>query len=346
MDLKQFSSIKVGDLAQNFCIATSVVDVFKAWSEAQRFGWDIRMLGEGSNILFPDHELSGLTVKMAIPGIERIDKNLVRVGAGVNWSSFVNESSKMDLFGIECLAGIPGTVGATPIQNVGAYGQEVKDSILKVEGICLRTGQSLTFSNFECKFGYRTSLFKAQKSKIAITHVTFKLSDLPLPVKYPELKLKIEGQFSNSEFNDNIPSILESRIKSVLELRRKKGMVIDPTDFNTFSLGSFFVNPVINSQLLNELKQRLFQNKIKSELPVFQVGEDNHKISAAWLIEQSGLEKGFQMGNAAISQKHSLAIVNLKSASSSEILSLASYVQKKVKDNFNILLMIEPEIWI
>ena len=268
----------------------------------------------------------------ALRGID-INENIVTAQAGEDWDDFVEFCVAGNLQGVECLSGIPGLIGGTPVQNVGAYGQEVSETISKVRVFDRKTEQILELSNSECKFAYRASIFNTtDKNRFIILAVDFALRANGEPkIVYRDL-LKI--------FERQNPTLAETRA-AVLQIRRAKSMLIDENDPNSKSAGSFFKNSIISNEKFAEIKEKIQKLKIKC-VPNYKVDEKLVKIPAAWLIEQSGFDKGFRLGNAGISTAHTLAIVNLGRASAAEILELKNKIQSQVKVKFGIDLMPEP----
>lgn len=293
-------------------------------------GEDWLVLGGGSNIVAAD-ELPLLNViKVETKGIQ-IDETptgaIIRVQAGENWDDFVAHTVAAGLSGIEAMSGIPGTVGAAPIQNIGAYGQEVADVITRVEFLDFETGDTEILEVANLGFGYRDSIFKRGKAGIVLW-VEFKLTQTTHTHKTPRL---IEA------LGDSEETPLEVR-KRVLSLRAQKGMVLNEPDHDTWSCGSFFTNPIVS---------RAFAANLPAEAPRWDVeDESQQKLSAAWLIENSGIGKGFSLGasQASTSTKHCLAITNRGSATASDVLELARFIQTSVSNRYGINLVPEPNL--
>jgi len=226
--------------------------------------------------------------------------------------------------GVECLSGIPGSAGATPIQNVGAYGQEVSETIIRVEVLERDTGRVVTLTNWDCGFSYRNSIFKTvAKDRYVVLGVTFRLApNGPPAVRYPELGKFVDEHSSLQEVRD-----------AVIAVRRRKAMVIDPADPDTRSDGSFFMNPIIPRAEFEKLEHH--------QMPAYPSG-DQVKLSAAWLIEHSGFHKGWTFGNIGLSSKHTLAIVNRGGGTAREVVELVRLIQSKVRENFGVELHPEP----
>ncbi len=331
--LSDLTTIKIGGKAQFFAVCSTISELKEAIGFARENNLKIHILGGGSNIVFPDEILMGLVLKVEINGIEfREFKQgflIARVGAGENWDSFVELCVEKKLSGVECLSGIPGNVGATPIQNVGAYGQDASETIFKVFVVETSTGKEKVFSKEECEFGYRTSIFKTRdKGKYIVTYVEYILEKNGKPkIAYPELKKEIKE-------SDSLLSVREA----VLVLRKKKSMVLDSNDPNTKSSGSFFLNPTITKDGFEKLK-----NRTNLDIPNFPAEDGKVKIPAAWLIEHSGLEKGYSKNGIGISTKHALALVN-KGGGMKDLVAFANEIQKTVFEKFGIKLEKEPEV--
>jgi UDP-N-acetylmuramate dehydrogenase len=326
--LAEHTSLKIGGIAHTVCEITSPVDIQDFILE---FGdKDFFVLGGGSNIIAPDHEIkTPIALMKIVKQTTKLDNDFIEItaGAGINWDEFVEDVVDQGFAGIETLSGIPGTIGATPIQNVGAYGSEVKSTIKTLQIVDGTTGKIRQLSNEELKFGYRTSSLKNLQSKFIIENVTFRFkknkeSNL---TNYPEV-----ANFLKVTPGTSVP-IKELR-KAILEIRKSKGMVLNSLDSDTYSVGSFFINPVLP------------KNQIPENAPIYDAPDGKVKTSAAWLIEQAGFNKGFKLNNAYISNKHTLAICNSGNASAQEIVALAEKIKSGVLDKFKIELQIEPKI--
>ncbi|MFZ9876206.1 MAG: UDP-N-acetylmuramate dehydrogenase [Candidatus Nanopelagicales bacterium] len=326
--LSDHTSLKIGGSAQSVCEITSPVDIQDFILE---FGdKDFFVLGGGSNIVAPDHEIkTPIAFMKIVKQNTKLDNDFIEItaGAGLLWDEFVEDVVDQGFAGIETLSGIPGTVGATPIQNVGAYGSEVKSTIKSVQIVDGSTGKIRQLTNEDLKFGYRTSSLKNMQSKFIIENVTFRFKKS----KESNLTNYLEvAKFLNINPGSFVP-IKELR-KAIIEIRKSKGMVLDPKDSDTYSVGSFFINPVLP------------KNEIPENAPIYDAPDGKHKTSAAWLIEQAGFNKGYKLKNAYISNKHTLAICNSGNATAQEIISLAEKIKSGVLDKFKIELQIEPKI--
>jgi UDP-N-acetylmuramate dehydrogenase len=270
-------------------------------------------------------------LQIALKGVE-VNKNLVTARAGEDWDAFCAFCVERNLAGIECLSGIPGLVGGTPVQNVGAYGQEVSETIVKVRVYDRKSKEILELDNRDCRFAYRASIYNTtEKNRFVVLAVTFNLE-----VKgEPKIVYKDLIQYFNDKKNKN-PSLREAR-EAVLEIRRQKSMVIDVNDPNSKSAGSFFKNPIVSHKKFAEIS-----NESGLTIPYYPFDEKNVKIPAAWLIENSGFSKGYRSGNAGISTKHTLAIINLGNASAADLIALKDEIEARVQKRFGISLKPEP----
>lgn len=320
------TTLRVGGPAARLINATNESDILAATVEK-----DLLVIGSGSNLLVSDDGYSGTVLKIATRG-QKIESDAcsgatVTLAAGEEWDSFVEYAVAHDLAGVETLVGIPGLVGAAPIQNIGAYGNEIAKSIARVRTFDRLSSTITTLAASECAFGYRTSRFKAEPDRWIILEVTLQLrigseSD---PIKYQEL-----ADALGVEIGDRAP--LSEVRDAVLDLRKRKGMVLDPGDRDTWSAGSFFMNPIIES---------VTSARLPESAPKWQMST-GVKVSAAWLIEQAGFAKGDRLGGAGISGKHSLALVNAENGTAAELLALANRIRVTVHEKFAIWL--EPEV--
>ena len=326
--LAPLTTIGIGGPAKYFVPATTVDELREAIAWASEIGESLFVLAGGSNLLIADQGFDGVVVQIALRGItvesEDPTSVIVRVAAGERWDDFVAFAVAGNWAGVECLSGIPGSAGATPIQNVGAYGQEVSETIIRVEVLERDTGRVVTLTNWDCRFAYRDSVFKsAAKDRYVVLGVTYRLKPNGAPaVRYPELQ-KLVGE----------DSTLQQVREAVLAVRRRKGMVIDPSDPDTRSDGSFFMNPIVPSAAWEKLAHH--------GMPHFPSG-DQVKLSAAWLIEHAGFHKGLTHGNVGLSSKHTLAIVNRGGGTAREVLELVGLIQSRVRERFGVELHPEP----
>lgn len=289
------------------------------------------VLGGGSNVVIGDAGFDGTVVVLRGGGIEEAGDGLVRVQAGHVWDEFVAWTVAHGRSGVECLSGIPGSAGATPIQNVGAYGQEVANTIAAVRVWDREADEIRDWTPAECGFAYRHSVFK-HSDRYLVLSVDFRLepAGTSQPIAYAELAKRLEA-----EVGDRAPLGLVR--DAVLELRRGKGMVLDEHDHDTWSAGSFFTNPIIGAHAYHELAE-----KAGGEPPHWKTADGKVKVSAAWLIGAAGFEKGHRRGNVGLSTKHTLALTNRGGATATELLALATAVADKVEADFGVRLRPEP----
>lgn len=333
----------MGGPARYFAEATDERSVREALEWARSRGVRVVMLGGGSNVLVADSGVDSLVLRAAIRGVTMEpsgDVVHVTAGAGERWDDLASRAVQSGLAGIECLSGIPGDVGAAPIQNIGAYGQEVSQTIVRVRALARRTGEVAEIDAPSCQFGYRDSAFKRDaKDLYVITSVTFALRPGGAPlVRYAELERKL-GETAGAA-----PSIDAVRA-AVLELRRSKSMLLDPGDENVRSAGSFFMNPTLDEAAFDAVKRRIDASGVVGEgevMPSYPAGGGRMKLSAAWLIERAGLRKGAGDGRVGLSTRHTLAIVNRGGATAAEIVAFALRVRGVVLDRFGVALVPEP----
>jgi UDP-N-acetylmuramate dehydrogenase len=332
VDIKNYSTLKVGGQFRYFSKIENKEDLSSVCDFAKNNNIHIFVLGGGSNIVFSDGVLNMVALKVEIKGFEIINGTPehvdIKVGAGENWDNFVQKSVDMNLVGIEALSLIPGTVGASPVQNIGAYGSEVKDTIVEVEVFDTEKREFSKISNKDCNFGYRDSIFKNEaKGRYIITEVTYRLNkSLPSIPKYPG----VAKYFEDMEIVT--PNL--SQIRDAIIYIRKEKL---PDSNTTPNVGSFFKNPIV----LNDVA-----NRIKIDFPdakFFSVDERHIKVPAGWLIENAGL-KGKSFGNVSVYDKNALVLVNMKDASFEDIISARDKIIKTVKERFGIVLEQEPEI--
>jgi UDP-N-acetylmuramate dehydrogenase len=342
VNLAPMTTLEVGGPARFFADVRSSQQMLAGIRWAAARGIPVFVLGGGSNIVVSDRGFAGLVLRNAISGIEMHagtgGSNLVTAGAGEPWDDVVKLAVANNLAGIECLSGIPGSVGATPIQNVGAYGQEISETMVRLAALDTRTGATVIIDSSECGFGYRTSRFKiADTGRFVITSVTYALQLNTEPAtRYAEL------QHYLSERVPGRPALADVR-DAVLAIRKAKAMVIDRADPDSRSVGSFFVNPLVTPEKLGEIERGLLgHSSTPAKIPAFPAPRGMIKLSAAWLIEQSGFSKGYAHGRAGLSSKHSLAIVARDGGTASEVLELAYKIQQQVEARFGVSLVPEP----
>ncbi len=335
--LAPLTTLGVGGPARYFVEADNEVDAREALRLAASRGLPMFVLGGGSNLVVADAGFDGLVLKIALRGVEALAEGaetVFRAAAGEDWDALVARSVEAECAGIECLSGIPGTVGGTPVQNVGAYGQEVAETVREVEALDRQSLQVTTFRNEECGFGYRCSRFNStDRDRYIILRVTFGLRKGGAPtVRYAE----VQNKFADGPAR---PSLLQVR-DAVREIRRRKSMLLVPGDDDARSAGSFFKNPVVAMREFEVLESRLHSRGL--EMPSYPAGEGMRKLSAAWLVEHAGFAKGHALGAAAISRRHALAIVNRGGATAAEIVALKDEIQARVMSEFGIPLQPEP----
>ncbi|MFK8847428.1 UDP-N-acetylmuramate dehydrogenase [Streptomyces sp. Ac-502] len=336
--LAPLTTFRLGGPATRLLTATTDDEVVAAVREADAAGTPLLVIGGGSNLVIGDKGFEGTALRIATRGFA-LDGTDLTLAAGENWSDAVARTVEAGLAGIECLAGIPGSAGATPIQNVGAYGQEVSSTITEVVAYDRTVGETVTLSNAECAFSYRHSRFKEHPGRFVVLRVRFALEDaggLSAPIKYPETARTLGVQAG-----DRVPAA-DAR-ETVLKLRAGKGMVLDPEDHDTWSAGSFFTNPVLTEAQYADFLARVHE-RLGADVtpPAFPAGEGRVKTSAAWLIDRAGFTKGYGDGPARISTKHTLALTNRGEATTEDLLALAREVREGVRAAFGVTLVNEP----
>ncbi len=340
--LAQLTTFKIGGPAKYFVEARNVGEVQDAVAFARSRDLPLFVLGGGSNLLVADAGWPGLVLKVALQGIDQRSghdedgKALFDVAAGESWDKFVSHAVIARCAGVECLSGIPGSVGGTPVQNVGAYGQEVSETIASVQVLDLKDSQVRELCPEACGFTYRASIFNTtERGRFIVLRVTYALIPGGGPrITYAELKHHFEGR-------ETSPNLAETR-EAVRHIRALKGMLIVPGDPDCQSAGSFFKNPVLSQEQHEDLKQRAATRGFT--LPNYPALETRKKVSAAWLVERSGFAKGFGFGRVGISTKHALAIVNRGGATATDVLALKEQIQHRVEEIWGIHLEPEPVI--
>jgi UDP-N-acetylmuramate dehydrogenase len=335
--LAPLTTLQVGGAARYFVEAKSPDEVCAAVEFARSRNLPLFVLGGGSNVVIADAGWPGLVLKIGITGIrEQADSDsvLFELGAGEEWDWFVGVAVRRNCAGIECLSGIPGSVGGTPVQNVGAYGQEVADTIESVQVLDSRDMQIRELCKEACGFSYRTSIFNtSERGRFIIVKVTYRLlRDGQASLRYADLK----RYFAGWSHTPTLPDVREA----VREIRASKGMLIRPGDEDCRSAGSFFKNPVLTPEQLQDLRRRAAARNL--QVPSFPALDAQHKISAAWLVEHSGFAKGFGDGPVGISHKHALAIINRGGATAAEIVAFQQAIRERVEDVWEIRLEPEP----
>jgi UDP-N-acetylmuramate dehydrogenase len=332
--LSELCTLGVGGEARHFRRVASVDELHEALLWARRSALAVHVLGGGSNVVFADRGFDGLVIHVDIRGVcsESHGSSICfRAGAGEPWDPFVSATVSAQCAGLECLSGIPGQVGGTPVQNVGAYGQDVSGTIVRVEAVDRETGELAGLSNADCEFGYRTSRFKRRDlNRFVVTHVEFDLkADGAATVLYPD----VVAYFNQS--GDERPSLAAVR-EATLAIRRRKGMVIEPGNPANCSVGSFFVNPVISNEHYSNIEQKT------PGAPRYRVDDHYVKVPAAWLIERGGFTRGTRRGVVGVSPFQAQSIVNHGGATAADIVSLALDIKRAVWNTFRIALVPEP----
>jgi UDP-N-acetylmuramate dehydrogenase len=330
--LADYTTLRVGGLARRMIIAETETELIETVRELDAAGEPLLILGGGSNLLVGDSGFDGTVIKVATRGVDEdtaaCSGAVITVAAGEPWDPLVSYALVRSWSGLEAMSGIPGLVGATPIQNVGAYGAEVSELISTVRTLDRSTGQLKTLIPTECGFGYRTSRFKSDPARFLVLSVTFQLplGSMSQPIRYPELARAL-----GIEVGQRAPAP-EVR-QAVLALRTAKGMVLAEDDHDTWSAGSFFTNPLVSSAQARTLPP---------DMPRFNQADGMIKTSAAWLIERAGFGKGYGNGAAGLSRKHTLALTNRGGATAADLLSLAREIRAGVQTKFDIELVPEP----
>ncbi|WP_405732819.1 UDP-N-acetylmuramate dehydrogenase [Streptomyces sp. NBC_00028] len=336
--LAPLTTFRLGGPATRLVVASTDAEVIEAVREADDTGTPLLLIGGGSNLVIGDKGFDGTALLIATKGVE-LDGTHLELAAGEVWTDAVARTVEAGLAGVECLAGIPGSAGATPIQNVGAYGQEVSATITHVIAYDRVTRDSVTLTNAECAFSYRHSRFKADPDRYVVLRVRFELEDadgLSAPLKYAETARAL-----GVEAGDRVP--LADARATVLKLRSGKGMVLDPDDHDTWSAGSFFTNPILTDADFSAFHARVKQHLgPDAEPPAYPAGAGHTKTSAAWLIDKAGFTKGYGTGPARISTKHTLALTNRGEATTEDLLALAREVVAGVHRIFGVTLVNEP----
>lgn len=345
--LKNLTTTRVGGSAQQLVTATSEAELAQAVAAADSAGHAVLLIGGGSNLVISDEGYPGVAIQIATRGLHLDEqpsgKVLLRAAAGESWDATVEYSLVQGLSGLEALSGIPGCTGATPVQNVGAYGADVSQTLAWVRVYDRQSSQVLKLDNSQLEFAYRDSVIKQTSTngspRYVVLEVAFLLEreSLSAPIRYAELARRL-----NVEAGERADAHLVRQ--TVLELRRSKGMVYDPKDADSHSTGSFFTNPIVEASVLERLPENA------PNYPVPQEGLV--KLSAAWLIDQAGFTKGYGLegtdgypvaqGRASLSTKHTLAITNRGEAGAADIVAIARAVRDGVQERFGIVLVNEP----
>jgi len=332
--LSNFTTLKVGGPAQKIVHAHTEDELVEFVKAADKAGEQVLILGGGSNLLISDAGFAGTVIRVESKGnaldYDACSGGMIEVSAGEDWDKFVALTIEKGFADLESLSGIPGTIGGAPIQNIGAYGHEVSETIARVKAYDRTKGEITTFTNEQCRFSYRNSVFKAEAGRYVILNVTFQLrkGEQSLPITYAEL-----SKFLSINIGDRAP-VVEVR-KAVLQLRGRKGMLIDAGDVNSNSAGSFFVNPILNKEIAD---------KLPADAPRWPQTDGRVKTSAAWLMEHAGVSKGEKLAGAQISSKHVLALTNSGDATAGDIVELAKMARAKVFEKFGVKLEAEVQL--
>ena len=332
MDLAELTTLRLGGPARTVIEARTERELIEAVRVVDEAGDPLLLVGGGSNLVVADDGFDGTVVRILTDGMsvesDACSGASVTVAAGHGWDDLVAHAVGQGWVGFEALSGIPGAVGATPVQNVGAYGQDVSQTISRVRAWDRYDRTIRTFANAQCHFSYRHSRFKAEPHRYVVLDVTFQLAlgDLGAPVAYAELARALDVEVGHR-------ASLHAVRDAVLALRRGKGMVLDPDDHDTWSAGSFFTNPVLDDGAAAALPEGA---------PRFVQPDGSVKTSAAWLIQHAGFDRGHAHGRVALSAKHTLALTNRGGATTDELLDLAREVRDGVQQAFEVVLVPEP----
>ena len=337
--LAPYTTLGVGGPARWFVDATDEATLREAlaWSRAR--GVALRILGGGSNVVVADAGIEALVVRVGLRGVTTREVGHVvdlTAAAGEPWDDLVALAVARGWAGLECLSGIPGLVGATPLQNVGAYGQEVSDTVVAVRALDTTAGEAVTLSPAECGFAYRDSAFKSREAgRYVVLAVTYRLRPGAAPtLGYADVERAVAARGLTA------PTLADVRA-SVLAIRRTKSMVLDPGDPNRRSCGSFFTNPIVPP----EAAERVAERAGDPTLPRWPQADGGVKLSAAWLIERAGFRRGQREGAVGLSTAHALAIVAHDGARAADVLSFARRLQASVAERFGVSLGLEPAVW-
>lgn len=338
--LAPLTTLELGGAARHFVEVATREELVAALAWAEGAGVEVRILGGGSNVVIADRGVDGLVVHCRLRGREVDDAAesvRVRAAAGEPWDDLVAWAVAHDLVGIEALAGIPGSVGATPIQNVGAYGQEVADTIEAIEVLDRTRGAIELLPAAACGFAYRDSALRRAPTRRVVLAVHFRLARARVAApRYAELARALADIAS--------PSASDVR-DAVLRLRRSKSMVLDPGDDNRRSVGSFFTNPIVTLDELAVIERAALDHGTADPVPRWPQPDGRVKLAAAWLIEQAGFPRGTRRGNVGSSSRHSLALVNHGGATTAELLAFAREIAAGVRARFAVALVPEPMLW-
>jgi UDP-N-acetylmuramate dehydrogenase len=339
VELASLTTLGVGGRARYLVEARDEPTLIGALEWADKRRLRVHLLGGGSNVVISDQGADALVIRLGLSGVDAQESPaqvLVRAASGEVWDELVALTVGRGWAGLECMSGIPGCVGAVPIQNVGAYGQEVGERIKNVHALDRATGRRVELGPATCRFGYRDSLFKSREpGRYVVLAVTFALTPAgAATVRYPELEQALDDRAGST------PTLTRVR-DAVLALRRKKSMLWDPTDENGRSCGSFFVNPLVDGDTLLEVERRVPDDS----MPRHPQPDGRTKLSAAWLIEQAGFRRGSRDGAVGLSQHHALALVCHAGATAAGVVRFARRIRDAVLERSGVLLRPEPAFW-
>ena len=341
-DLAPYTTLRLGGPARRFVVAVTAQDCVETVRATDAIGEPLLLLAGGSNVVVSDSGFDGTAVRMATTGMRIDDAGVLHAAAGEDWDGVVARTVAAGYGGLECLSGIPGSVGATPVQNVGAYGVELADLLCNVDLYDRRHGAVRTVPASQLHLGYRTSVLKGTDAAVVLQiRLALYCDGLSAPIRYPEL-VRLLGVESGTR----LPAALVRG--AVLELRRSKGMVLDPDDHDTWSVGSFFINPVLEAAqaaaVLERIRARVVPEVTVPQYPGESPGQT--KLSVAWLIEQAGFTRGHPGpgGRVALSGKHTLALTKRGGASTADLLALAREIRTRVATCFGVILQPEPTL--
>ncbi len=343
LPLARLTTLEVGGPAAAIATCATQEELLDALAWARQQGLETFILGGGSNLLVSDEGFDGLVIRLADDHLDFTAEGpaqLVKAGAALPWDRLVAATTERGLAGLEALSGIPGQVGAAPIQNIGAYGQELADTLHQVEAFDPAIGEATSFSAADCRFAYRHSLFKESSHRhLIVTRITLRLHPGVGTLAYGELRRRLEAENGGAD-----PTPAQVR-DLVLEVRRAKSMVLYPQDPNRRSAGSFFVNPVLPVVAAESVRERVASLRgpeAAQEMPWYPGSPASIKLSAAWLIEAAGFHRGYRLEGAGLSTNHSLALINVGGGTARDLLQLAGRIRRRVRDAFGVTLNPEP----
>jgi UDP-N-acetylmuramate dehydrogenase len=338
VSLAPYTTFRIGGPARFFCEVKSEAELLEAVRFARERSLPLFVLGGGSNLLVSDRGFDGLVLHLAITAPTQTTSagNYLNItmAAGTDWNTFVRDICEQGISGVECLAGIPGSVGGTPVQNVGAYGQEVASTITGVRVLDLETLAFTTLTHEQCHFAYRRSIFNTtHRNRYIVTQVAFRFDRTAIPnITYADLQRHFAGHGANLKPIDVY--------HAVREIRHSKGMLIVEGEPDCRSAGSFFKNPIVPAAVFDQIASTLALDP--ASIPHWSSSADEIKLAAAWLLDQAGFHKGFVMGRVGISSRHTLALINRDNATFADIVALRDTIQREVYSRFDVLLEQEP----